>query len=191
MTKRRRLTDDERRLWERFTAGIERLAKEASPPPSKKTENETPAPARPSPAGARQGAFSPEPSQRALPEPAPTGPVNTDRRTWERLKRGQIAIESRLDLHGRTQNEAHQALNQFLAASAARGHRCVLIVTGKGTGGNGILRQMVPRWLAEENNQKKVITYCTAQPRHGGAGALYVLIRRQRSNDNRRLAPNR
>lgn len=111
----------------------------------------------------------------------PTRPTGTDRRTWERLKRGQIPVERRLDLHGRTQAEAHGALDRFLAASSASGCRCVLIVTGKGTDGQGVLRQMVPRWLAEEGNRAKIITFSNAHPRHGGEGALYVLIKRRRT----------
>lgn len=107
--------------------------------------------------------------------------MNTDRRTFERLKRGKIAIERRLDLHGQTQLEAHDALDRFLVAAAARGLRCILIVTGKGVDGNGVLRQMMPRWLAEQGNREKIITYCTAQPQHGGVGALYVLLKRRRA----------
>ena len=62
----------------------------------------------------------------------PHRPVSLDRRTWQRLKRGQLSIEQDLDLHGRTQDEAHRALGDFLAAAQAAGCRCVLVVTGKG-----------------------------------------------------------
>ena len=79
----------------------------------------------------------------------PHRPVGLDRRTWLRLKRGQVAIEQTLDLHGRTQDEAHGALARFLAAARAAGCRCVLVVTGKGLGSGGTLRHMVPRWLNE------------------------------------------
>lgn len=188
MTKRRRLTDDERRLWQRFTADIEQLAKDKPPVepklPSKNPGNQASASNGRSPAGSQTRPAPPKPASMS-PTLDPTKPVNTDRRTWERLKRGHIAIESRLDLHGRTQIEAHDALDRFLAASSASGMRCVLIVTGKGVDGHGVLRQMVPRWLAEGGNRKKIITYCTAQPRHGGEGALYVLIRRGRAHNDR------
>lgn len=92
-----------------------------------------------------------------------------------------MTIERTLDLHGRTQTEAHLALDRFLAMAVAANLRCVLVVTGKGgTAGRGVLRQMVPRWLAEARHRRTVLTYCPAQPRHGGEGALYVLLRRGR-----------
>lgn len=183
MTRDRRPTKDELDLWQRFTADVERLTKEAPPAKTKlqpkKVEEPTSKPKARHPAASQRETYPSKPA----PPPAivPDTPLNTDRRTWERLKRGKITVEKRLDLHGRTQIEAHDALDRFLAMSAASGLRCVLIVTGKGVNGDGVLRQMVPRWLAEPDNREKIITYCTAHPRHGGAGALYVLIKRRRS----------
>jgi len=110
----------------------------------------------------------------------PHRPVGLDRRTWLRLKRGQVAIEQSLDLHGRTQDEAHQALSRFLAAAQAAGCRCVLVVTGKGLESGGTLRHMVPRWLNEGANRERIVAFCPAQARHGGTGALYILLRRRR-----------
>jgi DNA-nicking Smr family endonuclease len=110
----------------------------------------------------------------------PQRPVGLDRRTWLRLKRGQVAIEQTLDLHGRTQGEAHGVLARFLASARAAGCRCVLVVTGKGLASGGTLRHMVPRWLNEAGNREHIVAYSPAQARHGGAGALYVLLRRQR-----------
>jgi DNA-nicking Smr family endonuclease len=181
MTKKRRLTDEEIRLWNRFTAGIERIDKDklpTKPSPQPEARDKT---------AANSNSQPTESSKRAKVPQAPSASdlANTDRRTWQRLKRGQIAIEGRLDLHGRTQIEAHDALGRFLQTSSMRGLRCVLIVTGKGVDGQGVLRQMVPRWLAEEANRKRVITYCSAHARHGGNGALYVLIRRQRGRSVR------
>ncbi len=177
MTKKRRLTDDEIRLWNRFTTGIEPISKDkhpivGKPEPKIPDKKEIASSGKPT-AVRKQTQIAP-----TLPVLDPAKPINTDRRTWQKLTRGQIAIESRLDLHGRTQAEAHDALERFLRTSSARGLRCVLIVTGKGVEGQGILRQMVPRWLEEANNRKSVITYCPAHARHGGGGALYVLIRR-------------
>jgi DNA-nicking Smr family endonuclease len=107
---------------------------------------------------------------------------SVDRRTAERLKRGQIAIESQLDLHGLTQEEALAALDDFLWQAWAAGQRCVLVITGKGTAreGGGVLRTLIPNWLAEGSHQDRVLAVEIAQPRHGGDGALYVLLRRQR-----------
>jgi DNA-nicking Smr family endonuclease len=60
------------------------------------------------------------------------------------------------------------------------GCRCVLVVTGKGVESGGTLRHMVPRWLYESANREHIVAFCPAQARHGGAGALYVLLRRRR-----------
>ena len=119
----------------------------------------------------------------ALPPLAPGTIANVDRATAERLRRGALAIDGRLDLHGLTQDEAHAALERFLAGSAARGRRCVLVITGKGLGdsfGRGVLRQAVPRWLNQAPNRARILAVMPAQPKHGGAGALYVLLKRQR-----------
>jgi DNA-nicking Smr family endonuclease len=105
-----------------------------------------------------------------------------DRRTAERLRRGQIAIEATLDLHGFTQDEAFVAIQTFLAESVQAARRCLLVVTGKGTArdGGGVLRSAVPRWLTEGVHREHLIGIAVAYPQHGGEGALYVLLRRQR-----------
>ena len=110
----------------------------------------------------------------------PERPIGLDRRSWLRLKRGQVTIEAKLDLHGRTQDHAHRALGRFLDEAQTRGERTALVVTGKGLASGGLLRQMVPRWLNEPGNRDRVVAFCPAQPRHGGSGALYVLLRRRR-----------
>lgn len=106
-----------------------------------------------------------------------------DRRTAERLRRGQIPIDGQLDLHGLTQEEALTALDAFLWQAAEAGHRCLLVITGKGTAreGGGVLRTLIPTWLAEGDHRSRILAVETAQPHHGGDGALYVLLRRNRS----------
>jgi len=118
-------------------------------------------------------------------------PHGLDKRTAERLRRGQLAIEARLDLHGMTQDEAHGALFSFLARSEAQGLRCLLVITGKGVRRSdghdfrgeaiGVLKHAVPRWLGEAGQRRRILALAPAQPKHGGSGALYVLLRRQRS----------
>jgi len=105
-----------------------------------------------------------------------------DRANAERLKRGLHAIEARLDLHGMTQAEAHRELIGFVVASHEVGRRCVLIITGRGLGpdGPGVLKNAVPRWLEEAGLRRRILAVAGAQPRHGGAGALYLLLRRRR-----------
>jgi DNA-nicking Smr family endonuclease len=105
-----------------------------------------------------------------------------DRANAERLKRGLHAIEARLDLHGMTQAEAHRELVGFVVASHEVGRRCVLVITGRGLGpeGPGVLKSAVPRWLEEAGLRRRILGVAGAQPRHGGAGALYLLLRRRR-----------
>lgn len=105
-----------------------------------------------------------------------------DRANAERLKRGRHPIEARLDLHGHTLAEAHRELAGFIEFSHREGRRCVLVITGRGLGpdGPGVLKSAVPRWLAEAALRRRVLAVAAAQPRHGGAGALYLLLRRQR-----------
>jgi DNA-nicking Smr family endonuclease len=131
----------------------------------------------------RGAAPEPPPPAPAAPEVAPAPPPpprrsgsGLDRRTAERLRRGELAIEARLDLHGMTQDEAHDALARFLARAHAAGQRCLLVITGKGA----VLREAVPRWLDEGEARARVLATSRAQPRHGGGGALYVLLRRMR-----------
>ena len=94
-----------------------------------------------------------------------------------------IVPETQIDLHRCTQAEAHASLEQFVAASQRSGRRCILVITGKGFGSEGsvgILKTMVPRWLNEPANRGRIVALASAQPRHGGSGALYVLLKRQR-----------
>ncbi len=125
-------------------------------------------------------AASSKPSPQSTP-PAPPPLENfagVDRATAERLKRGRRAIEARLDLHGMTQAEAHRALFGFVGGSRTAGRRCVLVITGHGRIGGGVLKSAVPRWLHEPELRRHVLAIAPARPQHGGAGALYVLLRR-------------
>ncbi len=122
-------------------------------------------------------------------EPPPAAGI--DKRTGERLRRGQIPIEGTLDLHGHSKVQAHGELAHFIEAGYEQGKRCLLVVTGKGGSVRqeegdwfepeaGVLKKQVPRWLAEPPLAAKVITFAPAQPKHGGDGALYVYLRRKK-----------
>jgi DNA-nicking Smr family endonuclease len=119
------------------------------------------------------------PAKSTPPAPPPLDNfAGVDRATAERLKRGRRAIEARLDLHGMTQAEAHRALSGFVAGSRTGGRRCVLVITGHGRISGGVLKSAVPRWLHEPEMRRHVLAIAPARPQHGGAGALYVLLRR-------------
>jgi DNA-nicking Smr family endonuclease len=117
--------------------------------------------------------------------PAPPSLARLDDRTKRRLVRGTVPIDERLDLHGLTQEAAHSALRHFLVSARARGARIVLVITGKGRGGmaaevheRGVLRRSVPHWLADPSLRSIVLGFEEAHLAHGGAGAIYVRLRR-------------
>ncbi len=105
-----------------------------------------------------------------------------DRRQADRLKRGRLPIDGRIDLHGMTQARAQVALQRFISDAAMDGKRCLLVITGKGRENpeGGILRQAVPRWLNQPGLREKIVSFDYAQQKDGGTGALYVLLRRRR-----------
>lgn len=108
----------------------------------------------------------------------------------QKLRKGRIPIEARLDLHGMTQIQAYDALIAFLRKCVARDLRCVLVITGKGARRVdrlayddeplGVLKQRVPQWLNDVSMHEYVLKTQEAQPKDGGGGALYVLLRRRR-----------
>lgn len=108
-------------------------------------------------------------------------PHRLDAQTREKLARGRLNIAGRVDLHGLTQSEAHTLLLSFLGRAFMTGRRYVLVITGKGsTGGEGVLRRAVPQWFAAPPFSAIVGAYGEAARHHGGAGALYVRLRRRR-----------
>lgn len=104
-----------------------------------------------------------------------------DMPTRQKLAKGRLPIEGKVDLHGLTQAEAHNLLLSFLHRAYADGRRHVLVVTGKGSslGSDGILRRAVPAWFATPPFRALVAGHEDAGRRHGGSGALYVRLRRQ------------
>ena len=100
-----------------------------------------------------------------------------DKRNARRLRRGEMAIEDRIDLHGLTRGEARGDLCMRLRRCYDRGFRCVLVISGKG---RGILREEVMAVLDSEEVRNIVVKHCEAQVKDGGEGARYVLLRRKR-----------
>lgn len=141
-----------------------------------------------------------EPAKKTAPRPAlpayrpdgrpgpQRGRDELDPKLRRRLGRGQIDIDGTIDLHGMRQVEAHAALRRFLLARYARGDRTVLVITGKGMrrtddgstaiGERGVLRAMLPIWLAERELAALVSGWDVAARGHGGDGAFYVRLRR-------------
>ena len=101
-----------------------------------------------------------------------------------KIRQGLLAVDGSLDLHGCTQQQANQALTQFITEALAEGFSSLVIIHGKGTRSdqNSVLKPMVQHWLAR---QPQVLAWCPAQPRHGGSGASYVFLRSSRPIDPR------
>ena len=155
----------------------------ADPKPGPKTGRE-----RVDIAGLRIGAHARQPAQSAAAAPGSGGlsygdAPGVDRRTATRFRRGLMPMDAKLDLHGHTRESGRQALTGFLRAHRAAGRRCVLVVTGKGLKDDwsvGALRQALPGWLNAPDLRRLILAYCQAQPHHGGSGAVYILLRRER-----------
>ena len=125
----------------------------------------------------------------SLSERLDASPLRMDRKQWLRMKRGKTQPEARIDLHGMTLAQAHPALTRFLRDAHDRGLRTVLVITGKGRTGRddgpiperrGVLRYQVPHWLSSGPLRQIVLQVTEAHLRHGGAGAYYVRLRRNR-----------
>ncbi len=188
----RRPSTDERALWRLAMRDTEPLAGRTIAPEPPVVVPPVAAPVLPLPP------IAASPSRKPTPKPLSLQPLSTrrgapvaglDRRTSERLRKGQLPIEARIDLHGMTQERARAALDHFIVSASDRGLRAVLVITGKGSGGwsdpwstprSGILRANVPRWLHEQPNGPRILAFSEAQPQDGGGGALYVLLRRRR-----------
>jgi len=175
-SRRRKLNEDERALWDTFTRSVQPLARrgnDLAPPPS--------------PPHGSAPAARPRRAETRAPRPTPAARVEpVERRQHQRLARGIDAIAARLDLHGRTQSEAYVELLAFLRRAQRNGAKFVLVITGKGTPSRenamerGVLRRQVPLWLNLPELRAYVASVGQAHSSHGGAGALYVRLRRKR-----------
>lgn len=199
MTGRRRrgLTPDEQALWNR-------VAEQAVPlHPKRKAPDPIETVAQPAQAESAQRPTIPAfeigqaRGDTALPHnlaPAPGDrlnghPVRMDHKAHGRMKRGKLRPEAKIDLHGMTLSQAHPALIRFILDQHARDRRLVLVITGKGRGGDeagplptrkGILKQQVPHWLSGAALAPAVLQVSEAHLKHGGQGAYYVYLRRRR-----------
>jgi len=182
--RRRLLTDDEIALWVEVTRHVaprpgKAAPRIATPPPEPPPPAPNAAPPRPA-----LPPYSPPPQfQPTIPPLA-----RLERRLKQNLLRGRTQVDGVIDLHGLRQHEAHHALIRFLLNAQARHDRVVLVVTGKGLGKTqiedglmrepGVLRRAVPQWLSAPELRAIVTGYEEAAQTHGGAGALYVRLRR-------------
>ena len=172
--KGNKITEADRNLWDEVKKTAKPLNKTPAKPSLKLAkaqkirENPTSRPPTPTPA---KPSSIPRPHLHSAPLDEPTA---------RKLAKGKLPIDGRLDLHGLTQSEAHDRLLGFLQAAHKSGKRIVLVITGKGQLGGGVLRLGVPRWLNEPVFREITSGYSEAHISHGGGGALYVRLRRIR-----------
>ncbi|MEA3014872.1 MAG: hypothetical protein QOD42_3417 [Sphingomonadales bacterium] len=167
----RRLSADEQALWRRVVESVRPLHGAALPP--------APADEAPRPALARpKAAPAPAPARKAVPGTTLDG-------SWDRrLSRGLVAPDRSLDLHGHGLANAWDLLDRRLEQAIADGARLLLLITGKppsdGSGKRGRIRAAVGDWLAASRHAADIAAVRNAHPRHGGAGALYLVLRRKK-----------
>lgn len=179
----RDLSPDDRRLWARITGTV-------TPPAKRKaarvmldmavsTDIAIDAKAQPP-----QAKSPPKPPRAATPAPVvrPTPvrglPEELEPRRQRRLSRERDPIDARIDLHGYGRFQAQDALTAFLRGAQARGYGAVLVITGQGRRGGGIIRASVHEWLQSPALRGVVSGFASAHRRHGGDGAIYVTLRR-------------
>ena len=178
--RKRALSEEEQVLWESVAKQIKPLRRRprAPKPPAEEPSVATKTAGLPKPGPAARPAKASRPDK--APPLAPLG-----RRERSQLSRGRKDIEARLDLHGMTQTRAHRALLSFLQRATSEGLTFVLVITGKGRvvgpeSERGVLRRQVPEWLNLPEFRTLVVGFEEAHVGHGGAGALYVRVRRAR-----------
>lgn len=177
----RPLREDERALWDTVTRSVAPLKRRKAAVPAESAAPNT----GEKPKIRTVSAVAPPPPPQPL-RPPPLAPL--DRRTKQKLARGKHDIDARIDLHGLTQSEAHSALVRFIRRAQRDGARVALVITGKGArpGADpheerGVLKRQVPLWLESTELRSFVIGFEEAGRGHGGQGALYVRVRRDRS----------
>jgi DNA-nicking Smr family endonuclease len=193
MRRPRHLSAEERALWDQVAQRTRPLdanirserPSAAKPVPVRKAS----APLMPFRLGEKADIHRPHDLLASLANRLDAAPVNMDARAFGKLRRGKLRPEGRIDLHGLTLAQAHPRLTSFILSAHAANKRLVLVITGKGKPQDdfghqaarpGVLRQQVPQWLAMAPLAQSVLQITPAHVSHGGQGAYYVYLRRQR-----------
>ncbi len=158
----RPLTEDEQKLWQHIAQTIQPLSRlPGAPTTSHKSAARIHLPPAPPP----------------IHKPL-TNPI--ENRSDRKTRRGQLHVDSLIDLHDLTRDAAFDRLKRHLHRAQTRGHKCVLVITGKGKAGQGILRQSLPGWLHDPALRPLIAAQAQAHIRHGGGGAFYVFLKRKK-----------
>ncbi|MDB5480598.1 MAG: mismatch repair protein MutS [Caulobacteraceae bacterium] len=173
--------DHDARLWRIVTATVRPLRRRPAAKPralaaATATLPPAPPPAPPETRARPTAGPSPRPRAAAPRHPPPPPPIEPGRR--RRLERARDEVAATIDLHGLDQDRARAALTAFLLRGWTEHRRAILVITGKGALGDGVLRRRVPEWLAEPPLRQIVAGLSEAHRRHGGEGAIYVALKR-------------
>lgn len=171
---KRPLRREEAHLWAAVVSTVRPIPGRAAPKPPPPAQAPAPPPAKPP--GRAGGLTS---TTRQAPPPPRCEPEIIEPGRKRRIARGRDPIERRIDLHGLDRDRARAALLEFLERAQGEGLRAVLVITGKGFGGEGVLRRRAPEWLADPRLREVVAGVSPAERRHGGEGALYVALKRR------------
>ena len=175
---RRLLKPEEVQLWGKVAATVRPFPGRAPPPPVIVAE---PPSAPPPQVVKTAGAKPPQPAKpkpKTPPRPS-EAPQLIEPGRLRRAARERDPVAGVLDLHGLDQDQARARLVAFLRRAQAEGGRLTMVITGKGVSGDGILRRRAPEWLASAELREVVAGVAEAHRRHGGAGALYVALKRR------------
>ncbi len=158
----RKLSEMEKRAWQAATRHVRPLSGKA---------------------GANRGSFGPSShtDHRLLPpssRPARVLSAPQNRKNERPVRRGKQTISASFDLHGHSQDSAWAALPRFLSREQAKGSSCVIVITGKGRLGEGVLRRNFLHWLEMPESRPLVSGFAPAHAKHGGGGAWYVFLRK-------------
>jgi DNA-nicking Smr family endonuclease len=162
------------RLWSVVASTVRPLRPPPHPPPAALAATPAKAAAAPKP----KAAATPPAAKHSL-KPVKPSPADVEAGLHRRLARGRETVAARIDLHGLGHDAARAALTRFIERSVAQDWRAVLVITGKGAQGNGLLRRRAPDWLAAPPIRQHVAGVSEAHRRHGGEGALYVALKRR------------
>lgn len=178
------MDEEDKKLWKHVTRDIIPLLPETQEDatPAKKT------PPRPIKREKIPRPLAQPPASQAIAKQTKTsmdGRDGIDARNWERFRKGKMPLDGILDLHGMRQDEALNALTQFIERHYRRKSRFLIVITGKGSrklqqseeGEIGVLKKNFSRWLDLPTLDEKILKYAPAQPKDGGSGAFYVLLR--------------
>lgn len=200
MKRRRALTPREKRMWERVAKTVRQTENRHPEPPSAPETNPLPEDnvsreIHPVPSPYKRSRAEREDLEKLLSEhPKPDPKHNNskgqtkerkrsgepaDRGNERKVRRGKIETGPVLDLHGHTQDSAKSALFRFVSFHRSTGESSVLVITGKGRAGGGIIRTRFIDWISESEFRLHVSGYSRAHQRHGGDGAFYLFLRKK------------